>query len=534
MTQISKTAASYVSLVGAGCGHDLITLRGLAAVRDADLILYDNLIDEALLKERKPGCVCIYTGKRAGLHSMPQNEITALLIDKAQRGGHIVRLKGGDSFVFGRGGEEVLALQEAGIPYEVIPGITSSVAVPEELGIPVTHRKTARSFTVVTGHTMDGTGEDREALARLSGTLVFLMGLRAVEEISADLIRFGKDPETPAAILCGGFTRGQLRLDGTLSTISERLPEAFTPAIFVVGETAGMHLEKTFIRPLSGATVLVTGTEHFANKLTARLRSLGAEVDNDPCLAITPIPASVPSDFSSVNWLVFTSANGVDLFFRALREQHVDARALAHLHFAVIGTGTEKALEERGIFADFIPTEFTAQVLGRELPAHLKDTDQVWLLRASNGSPDLPEELERAGVSYRDIAIYDTTPLFSDSESSYPAPAADRSSTAETSNDAVRDMAETKADGSSIAIRTFLPLSAPDYACFSSGADVRAFFAQSTLPQSTIGVCIGPTTLKTFRENCSGPAIMAEKHTAEGICEAILKNYACKTQDRGL
>ncbi len=520
MNQISYIPAAYVSLVGAGCGHDLITLRGLAAVRDADTILYDNLIDEALLKERKPGCVCIYTGKRAGLHSMPQNEITALLIAEAKKGGHIVRLKGGDSFVFGRGGEEVLALQAADIPYEVIPGISSSVAVPEELGIPVTHRKTARSFTVVTGHTMDGTGERMEALAQLSGTLVFLMGLHAVNKISADLIHFGKNPETPASILCGGFSRGQLRLDGTLANISDRLSEAFTPAIFVVGDTAGMHLEKTFVRPLSGATVLVTGTAHFANKLTARLRTLGAEVDNEPCLAITPIPGSVPTDFSRASWLVFTSANGVELFFRSLKEQHVDARALAHLQYAVIGTGTRKALEDRGIFADFMPTEFTAETLGEELPAALKDSDRVWLLRASNGSPDLPLALDRAGVSYRDIAIYDTVPLSSPG-SSVEADLPDSWKT--------RTAAEQEnVSGTPIKSRTFLPLSAPDYACFSSGADVRAFFSQNELPPSTTGVCIGPTTLRAFRKECGGPAIMAKTHTADGICEAILENFACK------
>ena len=251
MSENNKKYGSVI-LVGAGCGRGLITLRGLEELRRADAVVYDDLIDDGLLSEARSGAELIYVGKRLGKHSMAQDDINRILISCAKRYARTVRLKGGDSFVFGRGGEEVIALRKAGVPYALVPGVSSSIAVPETLGIPVTHRKVARSFTVITGHTADGTGENYEALAKLDGTLIFLMGLRSADTIAANLIRCGKDPGTPAAILSNGFSANETRIDATLGTLGEMAKKAETPAILVVGPTADMHLLATIPGVLRG------------------------------------------------------------------------------------------------------------------------------------------------------------------------------------------------------------------------------------------------------------------------------------------
>ncbi|MBQ8469108.1 MAG: uroporphyrinogen-III C-methyltransferase, partial [Clostridia bacterium] len=235
-----------ITLIGAGPGPGLITLRGLEALQQAEVVIYDDLIDEGLLQDPAlKDAEKLYVGKRRGAHSMSQEEINALLIAEGREGKEVVRLKGGDSFVFGRGGEEVLALQEAGLPFTVIPGVTSAVAVPEDFGIPVTHRGRSRSFTVITGHTADGSvgGESFDTLARLQGTLVFLMGVRNLTAITEGLLAAGKDPETPAALLSKGFSPDARRFDGTLQTIADLAKDAETPGILVVGEVAALQLE---------------------------------------------------------------------------------------------------------------------------------------------------------------------------------------------------------------------------------------------------------------------------------------------------
>lgn len=245
------SALGSVTLVGAGCGaFDLITVRGLNAIKRAQVLIYDDLIDERLLAHAPESCEKIYAGKRSGRHSMPQEEINALLIEKAKQGKQVVRLKGGDSFVFGRGGEEVLALREAGIEVSVIPGITSAIAVPEAAGIPVTHREAARSFHVITGHISgqgEGPGKERfsenlKALAALDGTLVFLMGFAHLREICEKLAEYGKSMSTPAAVVHGNFDESVFAIRGTLGDIADKVEasEMKTPAVIIIGETAGM------------------------------------------------------------------------------------------------------------------------------------------------------------------------------------------------------------------------------------------------------------------------------------------------------
>ena len=249
-TKFGAEKRGCVLLVGAGPGRGALTLRGLLAIRQADVICHDDLIDHDLLSYAPPSCQIVAVGKRHGRHSMEQQEITRLLIRKAREGRVVVRLKGGDSFVFGRGSEEVLALQENGIAYEVIPGVSSAIAVPEVLGIPVTHRGMAAAFTVVTGHGADGRVLDYAALARMPGTLIFLMGMHHIGEITRQLMMHGKDPRTPAAVLCRGMMDGERRIDGPLEHIAVLALDAPTPGILLVGEVASLHMEKTLERPL--------------------------------------------------------------------------------------------------------------------------------------------------------------------------------------------------------------------------------------------------------------------------------------------
>ena len=349
--------SGFVYLIGAGCGKkDLMTLRGLRYLRHCDAVVYDDLIDEALLAEAPAGAEKRYMGKRNGRHSAPQTEISNTLVSLAREGKTVARLKGGDPFVFGRGGEEALALEEAGIPYEEVPGITSAIAIPASAGIPVTHRGLSRSFHVITGHTADradGLPEDMEELARLHGTLIFLMGLSHLEQIANGLMANGKSPETPAAVISGGNAPKPAVVRGRLDDIARKTREANveTPAVIVVGEAAALKLSGVK-KPLEGVTVGITGTDVLANKLTAALENLGAAVVRVERSVVEKLPLSV--DLHSLcdgksRWLVFTSSNGVRIFMEHLREAKLDLRKFHACRFAVIGTATGKTLERYGI-----------------------------------------------------------------------------------------------------------------------------------------------------------------------------------------
>ena len=343
-----------MTLIGAGCGPDLITLRGLQALQAADVILYDDLLHAPLLDDPSlAGIPTEYVGKRRGAHSSTQDEINARLIELAKAGNHVVRLKGGDSFVFGRGGEEALALQAEGIPVDLIPGVSSAIAVPEHLGVPVTHRGAAQSFTVVTGHSADGSTENYEALAHLSGTLVFLMGLHNIRDICDRLIQAGKDPATPACVLSKGYSESEMRIDGTLETISDNAQEAETPAILVIGTTAGMHLGG------NGPSVSVIGTGDFCSRFQAKCP--GAKVYPILGLAETDTPLPVLSDYE---WLCFMSASALKFFLQKVD----DLRELGPCKLACVGTATEEALANAGFRCDFVPSIFDRATLKKELP----------------------------------------------------------------------------------------------------------------------------------------------------------------------
>ena len=517
-----STKKGAVTLVGAGCGKGLITAAGIEALRKAECVIYDDLIDDELLElPESKECRYIYVGKRSGRHSFSQDVINELIINAAKEGYETVRLKGGDSFVFGRGGEELLALKKAGIECSIIPGVSSCIAVPESVGIPVTHRKLAQSFTVVTGHTADGENENYEALAALKGTLVFLMGIKSISEICDRLIECGKAQETPAAVISRGFTNHARRVDGSLGDIAGKARDAETPGILVVGETAGFKLlgdnvNRCDKNNLSGIRILVTGTESFTSKLKSMLSECGAVCEKHTTVKIVPQNDNVPSDFSDYDWIVFTSANGVKVFFDRLYMGDRDIRAVSNMHFACIGNGTKAELRKYGIKADFVPSEFTAQCLGRELGSLVNEGQKALILRAENGSKLLTKELEKAGASFEDIYIYKTEPICSDVYGGSYDYIVFGSAGGVKAWDECRnknDIYEEKG--------IYLDISKkPEYNIYDTKTDKSAIGGKCF----SKAVCIGEYTAAAYRELIGDEPIIAKEASADGIIKAIIED----------
>ena len=453
--------AGNVYLVGAGPGrHDLITLRGLELIRECDVLLYDKLAGDSFLWETRVDCECIYVGKQAGHHSMKQEEINALLIKKAQEGKNVVRLKGGDPFVFGRGGEEAEVLIEHGIPFELVPGVTSAVAVPEAAGIPVTHRQVSRSFHVITAHSA---GDQQAYLAEqirhlrdTEGTLVFLMGLSHLEDICRELTAgqttqgglqeglleqtaqgglqadvpgmaaFGTLPgndkyvarfceNTPVAVISNGTLAEQIAVRGTLGTICEKVRKADipSPAVIVVGETAALDLTNNLPGELYGCKIGMVGTASLMDKLERKFRLAGAQADGILEMQVIPDDAQdfCFEELNSFTWLVFTSANGVKLFFDGMKERKVDVRSLSGIKIAAVGSGTAQVLADRGIQADYVPDRYDTESLGEGLAALLRDgKHRVLLYRAEEANPVLEQKLKAAGAEICVQTAYRVSP----------------------------------------------------------------------------------------------------------------------------
>ena len=416
-------APGTVYLIGAGPGApELLTIKGASLLKSCDAVVYDHLASEELLELTPKHCRRIFAGKEAGHHSMPQEEINDCLIRLAGEGLGVVRLKGGDPFVFGRGSEEILALQRHNIPWEIIPGITSAVAVPELAGIPVTHRKMSRSFHVITGHTLKGLRDEKElaVYAKLEGTLVFLMGFHSLSVITQGLIQGGKRPSTPAAVIENGSLPQQRVLRATLETLAgEAERQGFhTPAIIIVGETAAFDLTSDKKTPfadtgaLDGLTAGLIGTGHFIKKLEAALHREGARAETLLCMEVLSeegkqFMGPFYRRLQEYTWLVLTSVNGVELFFQGLFEAGLDLRSLGHMKFAVIGAATGEALMARGIRADQMPKEYCCAHLAASLRKVLiPGKDRVLMARAQGASRDLNHMLDTAGISYDDVPLY--------------------------------------------------------------------------------------------------------------------------------
>lgn len=505
---IDGAARGSVALVGAGCGKaDLITVRGLRLLRQCQAVVYDDLIDAALLDAVPESAEKIYVGKRSGTHAATQDAINQKLIKLARSGLKVVRLKGGDPYLFGRGGEEMMALKAAGISCQEVPGIPSPTGIAAEAGIPVTHRGISRSVHIVTAHTADtgdGLPEDFDALAKLSGTLIFLMGLERLPMIAARLIDAGMAPATPAAVISGGNAPNPVRVRAPLSCLAREAENAgaSAPAIILIGGTAALDLSADFRGPealLKGVRIGLTGTQEIVEKQRLALQALGAETVSVMHTEIKELPAAYDRRIPDTApcWIVFTSANGVNTFFRQITKKNTDLLSLQktalngtsmkgtspkEIRFAVIGPATGKALSQYGIAADLCPDVYTSEHLAAAIAAAAKPGEKVLLLRSSLATRTLPEMLQKAGLDVEDIPIYEP---------------------------------ESKPCA--------VPLPKLDYLTFSSAGGVKAFFEQyGAVPRKTCCVCIGSITAKTLAQYIDAPFLTSSEISAEGIVETIV------------
>ncbi len=409
-----------VWLAGAGPGDEgLLTIKAEHVLERADVIVYDHLVGENIVVKYGAGKELINVGKKAGHHPIPQEEINRILVEEAKKGKRVVRLKGGDPFLFGRGGEELAELVKYGVPFEVVPGVTSPLSVPAYGGIPVTHRDYASSLHVVTGHARRGSEKDinYKALAEAGGTLVFLMGVTSLGIIMEGLKEAGMRPDMPAALLQEGTTAGQKKVTATISTLVKRAEESDIrpPALIVVGEVCRLAEELSWYErlPLSGMRVLLTRPKELISSMAEKLRDKGAEVLEIPTIEIVPAQSShlLSECFENIrtyDWIVFTSQAGVRIFFEKMKEYGIDVRALYRAGFAVIGEGTKKALESFGIFADVMPDVYDGVSLGRALAVQDVKNKKILLPRAEKGNQELVPILEEAGASVQDLPVYRT------------------------------------------------------------------------------------------------------------------------------
>jgi uroporphyrinogen III methyltransferase / synthase len=481
-----------VFLVGAGPGDPgLMTARALELVASADVILYDRLIPATALDGAREDAELVYVGKIGGGASMPQAEIDRLLVEHGRTGRRVVRLKGGDPFVFGRGGEEALLLREAGIAFEIVPGVTSGVAAPAYAGIPVTFRGDASAVALITGHEdpdKPDTAIDWPALARFPGTLVFYMGVRQLGRISSQLVAGGRSPAEPVAVVERGTLPGQRTVLATLADVAERAAadRVRAPAITLVGPVARLHEQLAWLedRPLHGRTVAVTRARAQASALAARLRELGADVVEAPAIRTRALGADVPA-LDAFDLLCVTSPTGAHELFAALAPSGRDARALHGLRVAAIGPGTARALTEHGIAADVVPERSVAEGLVEALAG--VPVRRALVARAAEGRDVLPDALRERGAEVEVLALYETVPDPLDEPTSAAALDA-------------------------------------DFVTFTSASSVRFFLQAAGGAAELTGriASIGPATSEELRRHGLEPAVEADPHTPDGLVAALL------------
>jgi uroporphyrinogen III methyltransferase/synthase len=413
--------AGKVWLVGAGPGDPgLLTLKGARALAGCDTLVYDYLASQAILELAPPECERIYVGKQAGRHTLTQDEITALIVKLGHDGKKVVRLKGGDVFVFARGGEEARALAEAGVPFEIVPGVTSAIAGPAYAGIPVTHRAHNTSFTVATGHEDPTKGEsslDFAKLANRKATTIFLMAMTNLAAITAKLREHGLPGDTPVGIVHEGTKPTQEVVVATLDTVLDAVARSgiSAPAVVVFGDVVNEreHIRWFDAQPLFGKRVLVTRPAHQTGDFATRLWEAGAEPIVAPTITIAPpddaaAAAAAVARVRDYDWVTFTSRNGVDAFFDQLRAIERDARAFGDTKIAAIGPKTAEALAARGIHVDLVPTEFVNEAVAAELLARTQSGERVLLYRAQEARDVLPETLRLHGRTVDVVAAYRT------------------------------------------------------------------------------------------------------------------------------
>lgn len=490
-----------IYLVGAGPGDaGLLTIKAREVLEIADVVIYDRLADEKILNYVPATAEKIYVGKSAGRHTLKQEEINKLLVEKSKTAKNIVRLKGGDPFVFGRGGEEALTLQENNLEFEIISGVTSAIAVPAYAGIPVTHRGVATSFAVVTGHEDPNKSESSinwEKIATAVDTLIFLMGVENLPKITAKLIEHGRAKDTPAAVIRNGTKFSQQVLISTLENISADVEKnkIKPPAILVVGDVVNLreNLKWFDTKILFGKKILVTRTRAQASKLTRQLENLGADVIEFPTIKIVPpsdnfkLLDTTISDIKNFDWIIFTSANGVEKFFERLKIFKMDSRALSNSKIAVIGSATAEKLSDFGITADLIPAEFRAEGLIDALKNSVNGKN-ILIARAESARDILPLELKNFGANVTVAAAYKTV-------------------------SAVENISEINFD--EIDVATFTSSSTVENFVAAAGIDALKKFKTAA---------IGSVTAETLKKFGVTADIVAKEFTIAGLVDAI-KNF---------
>ncbi len=502
-----KTGKVY--LIGAGPGDPgLLTIKAKECIEKADVIVYDYLASSSLLRYAKENAEIIYVGKKGGDHTLAQEKINSLLAQKGGQGLIVARLKGGDPFIFGRGGEEAEVLIENKVLFEIVPGVTSAIAAPAYAGIPLTHRKHASSVCLITGHEdplKNETNIQWDSLAKNNSTLVFLMGVKNLAHIRDQLIQNGKAPDTPVALVRWGTTAKQETIAGTLNNIVEKVESAGLkpPAVIIVGSVVSLREKMRWFeqKPLFGKKIVVTRARAQASDLVALLSDMGAE-----CIEMPVIKIIKPTDNSylvdaveninSFDWVVFTSVNGVTFFFETLFNAKKDVRALGNIKFACIGPATEKKLKKFGIICDIIPETYRAESVVKAFSTVNLKNQRMLLPRAKKARSILPDELKKMGANVSEIIAYETIPE-------------------DTDKDQLSKLFEEKAI---------------DMITFTSSSTVENFI--SLVPEDKFKyivsnaciACIGPITENTALSNGIKPNITAQEFTIPGLVASII-NY---------
>jgi uroporphyrinogen III methyltransferase/synthase len=496
-----------VYLVGAGPGDaGLLTLRGAELLGRADVVVYDALVNPDLLRLAPKEAEIIYGGKRSRDHAIPQEELNELLMSKAREGKTVVRLKGGDPYIFGRGGEEAEELARAHVPFEVVPGVSSITAGPNYAGIPLTHRAHCSSFTVVTGHedpSKEETSLDYEQLAKIPGTKVVLMGVDRIRPLAQSLIDHGMSKETPVGMVRWGTTGQQQSIEGTLGTIAEIVEKTGfkAPAVTVIGEVVRLREKLNWAekRPLFGQRVVVTRTREQASQLSRQLLELGADVLEIPTIRI--VPPDEKQDLidailglNGYDWLIFTSPNGVSSFFDYFFKTFDDLRDIGGVRIAAIGPGTAAKLQELHLKVDLMPEEYLTKKIVQAFHQYESiENLRVCLLRAQVANRELPKALEERGAIVDDIACYKTVPETEDR------------------NGAAARLLEVGAN----------------WITFTSSSTVENFHARFDLPKLLVQfpktqlASIGPETSKAIIALGLKPAVEAKEHTIPGLVSAL-------------
>ena len=511
-----------VYLVGAGPGDPgLITVKGLGCIKKADVIIYDYLVSEELLKEARPEAEIIYVGKQGSSHTLEQEEINQLLAEKAREGKVVVRLKGGDPYVFGRGGEEALHLVEKGIPFEEVPGITAAIAAPAYAGIPVTHRTCTSTLGMITGHedpTKGGTALPWDKLATAVGTLVTYMGVKNLPYIVGELLKHGRSKDTPVAVIRWGTTVRQKTVVGTLGDIVEKAKDIEPPAITVIGEVVSLREKLNWFekRPLFGRTIVVTRARDQASDFARELEELGARVIEFPTIQIVAPKDFGPMDkaikkLDTFQWLVFTSVNGVESFFNRLLHLGGDARWLKGVKVCAIGPATAGEVSRYSIKVDCQPSKYVAEEVLEELkrqePGGLKGR-RILMPRADIARSFLPQGLQKLGAEVTELVAYRTV---------LAEPSAQKT---------------TGRRGETLLER--LKKGEIDVVTFTSSSTVRNF-VEIVGKENLIGldgkVCfasIGPITSKTAQELGLKITIEAKEYTIPGLVKAVKEGLGVK------